>query len=125
MGGLVGLSYGDITVDNCTVVDTTIAGTYNLGGLIGLVIGENTVTVTDSATDVDFVLEDKYNGGMFATFRDGASIWMYISGTDVWYYAASADMYCYESTEEARNEYLAGLGMTVKGDHLDALVRND
>ncbi len=124
VGGLVGVSYGSLTVSGCSVTESTFTGTYNLGGIAGLVKGENTVTLTETVTDVEFVLEDKYSNGFFGNLGDGNQVWIYIDADGVWYYAACADMYCYESTETARAEYIDSLGLTFSADHLDALICN-
>ncbi len=120
-GALVGTAYGDIIAYACTTTGT-VSGTRSLGGLIGLVKDGTTVTVIDCETSVEFTLSDNRNGGMYVTFRDGASMLMYVTADGIVYYAASADMYCYEASESDCNEYLAGLGLTAT---LDALVCNN
>jgi len=129
VGALVGLSgqAGEytLTVKDCSVVDTTIRGAYNLGGVAGLLVAGNTAVITDTVVDVEFVLEDKYNGGNFISLIDNTNLWVYRTSSDMWYYVANADFYCYEATEEARAEYIDSLNLWFEADHLDALACNN
>ena len=115
-----------LVLSSTTAFAASDSATISLNGWSGTEgnysISGTTVTVNDTVSDVEFVLSDNANGGMYVNFRDGASMLMYVTADGIIYYAASADMYCYESTETARAEYLAGLGLTAT---LDALVCND
>ena len=118
VGGILGMSADPgahtVTMTNCSV-EGTIGGTYNVGGLIGLVLQGNTVNLTDCTTNVQFVLKDASYNKTYSQDADGNWVWNYSENS---LYAAVAEQYCYY--DNAENELFAGVAKNV-----DVLMVNE
>ncbi len=112
VGGIIGLvadpGAHTITMTNCKV-DGTFTGTYNMGGLAGLVLQGVTVNMTDCTTDIDFILTDTSYNKPYKQNNDGTWSWLYSNNT---IYAAVAENYCYY--DAAENELFNGVAKNVE-----------
>ena len=106
VGGIVGLvadpGAHTITLTNCSV-EGTIGGGYNVGGLMGLVLQNVTVNVTDCSTDVEFIINDSGYDMEYVKNANGEWMWNY---NNQWNYAAVAEQYCYYDAQQ--NEFCMG-----------------
>lgn len=70
VGGLIGYSYGDLSIDRCAVLGGAISNQGgNIGGLVGNVDrGFSTITRSFATAKID---GGKYVGGLVGLFRDG------------------------------------------------------
>lgn len=111
VGGIIGLvadpGAHTITMTNCRV-DGTFTGTYNMGGLAGLVLQGVTVNMTGCNTDVDFILTDTSYNKPYKQNADGTWGWAY----GEWTYAAVAENFCYYDASE--NELFNGVAKNVE-----------
>ena len=106
VGGIIGLvadpGAHTVNLTNCSV-EGTIGGGYNVGGLIGLVLQNVTVNLSNCATDVAFIMNDSGYDMIYAQNANGEWMWQY---NNQWDYAAVAEQYCYYDAQE--NEYCMG-----------------
>lgn len=128
VGGILGMAAepsGTTTLTNCSVKDTTISGTYNCAGLVGLSL--NTTTLTDCT--VENLTWIGGTGATYVTF-DGIKATKGLNGTevtvsgtyweyskDVAYYAAWSDTMNGEYFVDSSNyAYVISDGQAVKGE---------
>ena len=111
VGGIVGLvadpGAHTINLTNCSV-DGTIGGGYNVGGLMGLVLQNVTVNMTNCSTDVDFIMNDSGYDMEYVQNGNGEWMWRY---NGQWDYAGVGEYYCYY--DAAENEFCMGTPASV------------
>ena len=70
MGLVVGTAIGGVTVENCTVTDSTIVGKSKVGGIVGYINAKE----TEYSADPIVIIKDCYFGGTIEAKDTGSSV---------------------------------------------------